>query len=376
MSKFNKLFVAVLVFMTLAMPVTAYGTITTIHAGHGGVDPGALGSGYTEADLTRRITANMVAKTGAFDATDNTAVSVNDNLNKIVRNVRLKSTSGSDWNISNRLNAASPGATGVEVFYFSGDPEGKAKAEQISATISQALGIPNRGAKIGDGLFVINSTPGHSLLIEWAFITNPSDVSKLLGNLDVAVNRVINIFGYGATIVDPNQPTTETGVQLPNYWVFWNVGHDFKRVQEYRMNMNKFMKIDYSDIYYNQNVDGTWSIGITNLDMNGLQNYRLQLMQRYNLNASQMNGQEFFVDSYLIGYKGITLKQLQNLRVRWMNNEKIPESQIAMIQENNGLWSLYTRDNSFRNVQHRRIILDRLNSDLNISDKRHYELEK
>ncbi len=90
--------------------------------------------------------------------------------------------------------------------------------------------------------------------------------------------------------------------------------------------MNKIMNIDYSDIYYNQNVDGTWSIGITNLDLNGLQNCRLQLMQRYNLNASQMNGQKFFVDSYLIGYKGIPLKQLQNLRVRWMNNEKIPES--------------------------------------------------
>ena len=375
MRKFNKIFSVALLFVTLAMPVTVTASLTTIHAGHGGVDPGALGSGYTEADLARRITANMVAKTGAFDATDNTATSVNDNLNKIVRNVRLKSSSGSDWNISNHLNAASPSATGVEVFYFSGDPEGKAKAEQISATISQALDIPNRGAKIGDGLFVINSTPGHSLLIEWAFITNPGDVQKLLGNLDVAVNRVINLFGYGATIVDPNQPTTETGVQLPNYWVFWNVGHDFKRVQEYRVNMNKIMKIDYSDIYYNQNVDGTWSIGITNLDLNGLQNYRLQLMQRYGLAGNQMNGQEFFVDSYVIGYKDISLSQVQNLRLRWLN-EGYVNDRLVMQQNANGKWSLFTNENSFRQVQHRRIMLDRLNPDMKISEQRHYELEK
>ena len=374
MSKINKLFVAVLVFMTLAMPVTVSANVTTIHAGHGGIDPGAIGSGYREADVARTITNKMIAITGAVDATDNTAVSVNDNLNKIVN--KVNSNAGAQtWNISNHLNSASLGATGVEVFYYSKDPEAREKAEQVSAAISQALGIPNRGAKVGDHLFVIRNTTGKMLLIEWAFISNPNDMTKLLGNMDVAVNRVLNQFGYGNTIVNPSQPNNQNSKKLNQYWLYWNVGHDFKRVQEYRVNMNKFMKVDYSDIYYNQNMDGTWSIGITNLNLNGLQNYRLQLMQRYNLNASQMNGQEFFVDSYVIGYKDISLSQVQNLRLRWLN-EGYANDRLVMQQNSNGKWSLFTNGNSFRKVQHRRIMLDRLNPDLKISDKRHYELER
>ncbi|MDT2010680.1 phage terminase small subunit-related protein [Carnobacterium divergens] len=136
----------------------------------------------------------------------------NANLSKIVRNVKLRSSNGSDWNISNHLNSASPQATGVEVFYFGGDLVAKAKAEQISAAISRTLGIPNRGAKDGSGLYVIRNTPGHSLLIEWSFISNPNDMIKLLGNMDQAVNEVVKLFGYGAT--EPIVPTAPTKVNM------------------------------------------------------------------------------------------------------------------------------------------------------------------
>ena len=164
--------------------------------------------------------------------------------------------------------------------------------------------------------------------------------------------------------------------KISRYWVGWNVGKNFSSVQNYRLQINRDLKVDFDDIYYYKDKGNDWHIGVTNQTYAGLENYRIRLKEKYKLEYSQMEGEEFKVDSYLCGYKNITLKQLQNLRVRWMNNEKIPESQIAMIQETNGLWSLYTRDNSFRNVQHRRIMLDRLNSDLNISDKRYYELEK
>lgn len=206
MKKVNKVLFSLTMILVLMFPTVAGAAITTIHAGHGGVDPGAIGSGHTEAALARKITNQMVAKTGAFNATDDTATSVNDNLNKIVRNIKLKSSNGSDWNISNHLNAASPSATGVEVYYYGGDVEGKKKAEEISAAISKALGIPDRGAKDGSWLYVLNNTPGHSLLIEWAFISNPSDVNKLLTNMDRATTEVVKLFGYGdgnGTIIPP-----------------------------------------------------------------------------------------------------------------------------------------------------------------------------
>ena len=214
MRKLNKMILSVMMVVLLTLPTVAGAAITTIHAGHGGVDPGAIGSGHTEASLARQITNQMVTKTGAFNATDDTATSVNDNLNKIVRNIKLKSSSGADWNISNHLNAAGPTATGVEVYYFGGDVEGKRKAEEISAAISKALGIPNRGAKDGSWLYVLNSTPGHSLLIEWAFISNQSDVNKLVANMDKATTEVVKLFGYGGGSGAVTPPVTETNTDL------------------------------------------------------------------------------------------------------------------------------------------------------------------
>ena len=88
-----------------------------------------------------------------------------------------------------------------------------------------------------------------------------------------------------------------------------------------------------------------------------------------------MNGQEYYVDSYVIGFKDISLSQVQNLRLRWLN-EGYENDRLVMQQNANGKWSLFTNENSFRQVQHRRIMLDRLNPDMKISEQRHYELEK
>lgn len=204
MKKLNKVLLMLVVFMTVSTSTVATAAITTSHAGHGGVDPGAIGNGYKEADIARMINNQIVAKSGAVDATDNSAISVNDNLSKIVNKVNLNSN-GTSWNLSNHLNSASPAATGVEVFYYAGDPVGKAKAEQISATIANVLGIPNRGAKTAD-LYVIRNTKGHSLLIEWGFISNGRDVQKLLTKTDTVTTEVVKLFNSTVNPVPPVTP--------------------------------------------------------------------------------------------------------------------------------------------------------------------------
>lgn len=208
-------------------------TIKTIHAGHGGIDPGAVGNGYKEADIARQITNKMIAKTGAYNATDDTATSVNDNLAKIVRNVESQSKSGSDWNISNHLNSASPSATGVEVFYFRSDSEAKIKAEQVSEAISKALGIPNRGAKHGNDLYVIRNTTGKMLLIEWGFISNAGDVNSVLKNMDEAIDDVLKLFGYSsANNAQPSglDPHRSFSVEISPF----SEGEALDRLQEFR----------------------------------------------------------------------------------------------------------------------------------------------
>ncbi|TFJ36732.1 Ply protein, partial [Carnobacterium divergens] len=84
MKKLNKVLLMLVVLMTVSTSTVATAAITTSHAGHGGVDPGAVSGQYREADIARMINNQIVAKSGAVDATDNSAISVNDNLSKIV----------------------------------------------------------------------------------------------------------------------------------------------------------------------------------------------------------------------------------------------------------------------------------------------------
>ncbi|MEK4150965.1 N-acetylmuramoyl-L-alanine amidase [Carnobacterium sp. FSL E2-0243] len=190
-------------------------TIKTAHAGHGGIDPGAVGNGRKEAEVARLYNSKIIQLTGAVNATDDTATSVNDNLNKIVAKVNAVS-GNDDWNLSIHLNAATPAATGVEVFAYSSDSAGMAKAAEISAKLANVYGIPNRGAKAGDGLFVIKNTKGHMLLIELGFISNANDLNQVLNKIDAACNAIVGSFGYnGGTAPTPSPaPQVPSGTQV------------------------------------------------------------------------------------------------------------------------------------------------------------------
>ncbi|MGX7419131.1 N-acetylmuramoyl-L-alanine amidase [Carnobacterium gallinarum] len=134
-------------------------SIKTTHAGHGGIDPGVVGNERKEAEVARLYNNKIVQLIGATNTTDDSAVSVNDNLNKIVAKVNAI-PGNDDWNLSIHLNAATPVAAGVEVFAYSKDAAGMAKAAEVSVKLAAISGIPNRGAKVGDGLFVIKNTKG------------------------------------------------------------------------------------------------------------------------------------------------------------------------------------------------------------------------
>lgn len=188
-------------------------TIKDTHAGHGGLDnfdPGAVNGVKQESKIARNINHLILTKTGAIDTTDNLATTVPQNLANIVNSTN-RVASLNDWSISNHLNAASPGATGVEVFYFGADPVAKAKAEQVSAAIASALGLVNRGAKDGSGLYVIRNTASRMLLIEWGFISNDNDVKAIETKAEQAVNAMLNCFGYDLT----NKPSAPASTPNP-----------------------------------------------------------------------------------------------------------------------------------------------------------------
>lgn len=176
--------------------------ITSSHAGHGGAgrwtDPGAVGNGYQEATVARQINDKIIKATGARDTTDNRGTSVNGILANTVNNINA---CAGGYQISNHLNSfGSASATGVEVLY--GSIADKPMAEKVSKAIADALGIANRGAKDGSWLYIASNTGANKkvLLIEWAFISNPNDMNKLMGNMDKAINAMLACFGYNVNV--------------------------------------------------------------------------------------------------------------------------------------------------------------------------------
>ena len=233
-------------------------TIKTTHAGHGGIDPGAEGNGYKEADVARLYNNKILQLTGAVNATDDSAVSVNDNLTKIVNKVNAAS-GNNDWNISIHLNAATPAATGVEVFAYSQDAAGMAKAAEISAKLATVYGIPNRGAKAGDGLFVIKNTKGHMLLIELGFISNANDLSQVLNKIDQACTAIVTSFGYTGTVA-PTPPTPSVPMlKIINLWDY--TGKDWlPKIQK------SYANVVSADRAFKVKTGSSWRVRLTHIN--------------------------------------------------------------------------------------------------------------
>lgn len=190
-------------------------TIRSNGGGHGGrqsgsnwMDPGAVGNGRREADVVRTITQKMQAIASVMNTSDQSATTVNQNLQN---QVNAMNAAGSGWAITNHLNAFNGQANGVEVWYWAGNEEARKKAKEVSAAIAKALGIVDRGAKATTSLFVHRNTNSgvNVLLIEWCFIDNANDMRKLDANIDQAVLAVMNVLGYNTSAGSNNSNSSK-----------------------------------------------------------------------------------------------------------------------------------------------------------------------
>ncbi len=175
--------------------------IETNHGGHYGLnmmDPGAVSGSHKEAIIAQTLNSKILKIVGGHDASDFSASTVNQNLvNQVANMNRYAKASG--WNLSHHLNAFNRQANGVEVWYYAGDEVARKKAVEVSAAISGALGLVNRGAKPTTNFYVVSNSVGHTLLIEWCFIDNDKDIAALMSKMDQAVNALVKCFGYTGT---------------------------------------------------------------------------------------------------------------------------------------------------------------------------------
>lgn len=148
--------------------------VYNVHGGHNFIVPGAKGL-LDETTEDRKVTARVISALRAaghtvYDCTDDSGRTQGQNLANIVAKCNAHPV---DLNISNHLNAG--GGTGVEVWCY--NEKTKDIAASICASVSSALGIPNRGVKYSKNLYVLRKTAGSAILVECCFVDNQNDAS-------------------------------------------------------------------------------------------------------------------------------------------------------------------------------------------------------
>lgn len=190
-----------------------------VHAGHNSNVPGAsnLLDEVTENRKVRSKLISLLKSAGAtvYDCTDDSGTTQSRNLANIVAKCNQHSA---DLDISIHLNAG--GGTGVEVYYYEGNSDGKTYATKLSAAIAEYLGIRDRGAKSSTSLYVLRKTTNTAVLIECCFTDSETDYN--LWNADYCAEAISEtLTGARSTTETTTTATsaTTTTSSKPSYTV-------------------------------------------------------------------------------------------------------------------------------------------------------------
>jgi N-acetylmuramoyl-L-alanine amidase len=172
-----------------------------VAAGHSTVppiDPGAVGSGYIEAQEALKLrdaVVKILLARGLSVVTDGSD-GVNDPLKKAIQLAKQ-----SMFAVEFHFNAGPPSATGIEVLA----PAVKAaKARVLAQSIADATGLALRG---GDGGYKSESSGQHKrlgfckaggLIVEICFISNSNDMNAYNSNFIALSNGLANAIALSA----------------------------------------------------------------------------------------------------------------------------------------------------------------------------------
>ncbi len=159
----------------------------TLDAGHGGIDPGAIGpTGLTEKSVTLRIAKELktiLEKEGATvymtrirDAEVSAKGENATDVEELQARCDVANQSQSDLFVSIHIDAfTKPEPHGTTSFYYRrGSKHSKTFAEDVGRGVVRRLGTVNRGAK-GCNFYVVHHTNMIATLVEVAFISNPAE---------------------------------------------------------------------------------------------------------------------------------------------------------------------------------------------------------
>ncbi|WMJ83921.1 N-acetylmuramoyl-L-alanine amidase [Oscillospiraceae bacterium LTW-04] len=160
------------------------GITVALDAGHGSVDPGALGiaqlTGPTESAINRATAEAVKIQLEAMGATVllPSQLDLNSRFNE---RMQPAISERADLFISLHCNATAANAnggnaTGIELYYYEGI--GKKLGESLMSTMTAYTGRANRGVRYYAFRVTLNSL-APSVLMEMGYMTNPSDYDSL-----------------------------------------------------------------------------------------------------------------------------------------------------------------------------------------------------
>ena len=171
-----------------------------VDQGHNPVNPnaGAEGNGLREQDLMYRIgteLAGLLRADGNYEVrlsrpTPQTQLG-NNLASSLAARVNEANAWGADYFISLHANASSsPSAGGTEAYVFSVPSTAASLARSITSSISDTVGIRNRGVLARPSLYVLKKTQMPATLLELAFISNPREAALMRDEPDLFARAI------------------------------------------------------------------------------------------------------------------------------------------------------------------------------------------
>ena len=158
-----------------------YKKTIAVDPGHGGSDPGAIGStGLQEKavtlDISKRVAA-MLSEAGAkavLTRTDDVSVFLPER-------VKVAADARADAFVSVHANAGrTDGPSGTETLFCSNVPMSRRLAEHVQAGLVKEIGLPDRGVRERPDLYIIREAKMPSCLVEVVFMSNLAEELLLI----------------------------------------------------------------------------------------------------------------------------------------------------------------------------------------------------
>ncbi len=173
-----------------------------IDQGHNPTNPnaGAEGNGLREQDITYAVgvaLGELLAADPNFEVmlsrNSPTEVLGTTNAESLGIRTRMANAWGADAFISIHANASDiTSATGTEAYVFSRNTPAFALGEDITESLSEVTGEPNRGVFVRPSLYVLRNTVMPAVLVEIGFITNPGEAARMSEDPELYARGIYN----------------------------------------------------------------------------------------------------------------------------------------------------------------------------------------